>query len=152
MLAVNYDNNFMDLGADGDPVPTPPAPLPNEPPIPSVPVPASASEPTIEQQIRTRAARIRDRLKLYGLPVVLGTAVATTFTFAGAFSLARTERVWSPALMLGFATLLGGLGRYYQLYRVASQAAAAPTAPSVPTVIATGPSPAASPNALGFYY
>jgi hypothetical protein len=63
----------------------------------------------ITESIADRIIRIRARLLTIGIPVAVGTGVLTTATFAGAFGLAKTERVWAPALLLGGVVTLAAL-------------------------------------------
>jgi hypothetical protein len=60
---------------------------------------------------RARLARIRSRLLAVGIPSSVAGGLVTTLIFAGAFSVAKTERVWLPALILGGAAALSGLAR-----------------------------------------
>jgi hypothetical protein len=121
MLAfqVNGHSVMMGLGDDG---------------VPTAPVTAEA----VMQQIRDRVASIRSKLVTFGIPGAVLVGGATTLVFAGAFGAARTERVWTPALIIGGATALAGL------LGLAGAAAAANTAlpPAQPT---PAPLPAPTP-------
>jgi hypothetical protein len=63
----------------------------------------------VTESIADRIIRIRARMLTIGIPVAVGTGVLTTATFAGAFGLAKTERVWAPALLLGGVATLAAL-------------------------------------------
>ena len=72
----------------------------------------------ITESIAERVVRIRARMLAVGISAAVGTGLFTTLTFAGAFHLARTERVWAPAF------LLGGVGTMAALVSVALAAKA----------------------------
>lgn len=59
--------------------------------------------------VAERVAKIRSDMLKIGIPVALGSGVLTMVTFAGAFGLAHTERIWAPAAWLGAATAVGAL-------------------------------------------
>ena len=63
----------------------------------------------VTESIADRIIRIRARMLTVGIPVAVGTGVLTTVAFAGAFGLAKTERVWAPALLLGSVATLAAL-------------------------------------------
>jgi len=67
------------------------------------------AQATITQTVAERVAAIRQKMVAVGIPVAVGSGVVTMLTFAGAFGLARTERVWMPAIWLGALTTIGGL-------------------------------------------
>jgi len=85
----------------------------------------------ITETVAERVARIRTRMIAIGIPVAVGSGLVTMLTFAGAFRLARTERVWTPAIWLGTVATVSGLISV----TIAAQTAAAvekETAPSPP--------------------
>lgn len=64
---------------------------------------------TITQTVAERVQAIRNKMVTLGVPIAVGSGAITMLTFAAAFGLARTERVWAPALWLGAMTTVGGL-------------------------------------------
>lgn len=92
MLAfeINGHHGMMGLGGDGAPV---------------APTPAATAQPSVGARIRT----IGNRMTKYGLVSAAVTGGLSTILFASAFSAARTERVWTPALILGGASALNML-------------------------------------------
>jgi len=125
---------------------------------------ATPAQPSIatqvEQTIADRVAAIRAKMIQLGIPVAVGTGVVTMLAFAGAFGLARTERVWTPSIWLGALTTIGGLIGVATAAKATSDAATTAAATSTttattptPATTPTATSPAANPAALGrFYY
>ena len=126
MLAfqVNGHSIMMGLGDDG---------------APSAPITAEV----VMQQIRDRVASIRSKLVTFGIPGAVLVGSATTLVFAGAFGVARTERVWTPALIIGGATALAGLlglaGAAAAANAALPPAASTPAPLPMPTPVATTP-------------
>jgi hypothetical protein len=118
--------SFMGLNAEG---------------VPVAPVTATIAD---------RVAAIRARMIAIGVPVAVGSGVVTMLAFAGAFGLARTERVWTPAIWLGAVATIGGLISVAVAAKAtddaAKTAALAPTSPA-PT-IAIAPASTAAPAAF----
>lgn len=137
MLALQLQNPrmMMGLGADGQQVV------------------AAATE-----AVADRVRRIRAKMISIGIPAAVGTGAVTMLTFAGAFGLAKSERVWAPAIWLGAVTTVGALVSVALAAKVADDtakaAATTPAAPAVsPTVVATTPAPTPAPAAFyGYYY
>jgi hypothetical protein len=120
-----------------------------------------ATAPSVTQQvtqsIADRIAAIRAKMVKVGIPAAVGTGVVATFVSAGAFGLARTERVWTPSLFLGGVAVAAGLIATALAAKVAkdtatAQATAAATAPTAAP--ATAPvvdaSAVATGNGFGF--
>jgi hypothetical protein len=63
----------------------------------------------VTESVTDRVTRLRARMIAIGIPTAVGSGIFTTLTFAGAFGLARTERVWAPAFLLGGIATLAGL-------------------------------------------
>lgn len=59
--------------------------------------------------VAERVAKIRADMLKIGIPVAIGSGALTMLTFAGAFGLAHTDRIWAPAAWLGAATAIGAL-------------------------------------------
>lgn len=97
MLAMQLNGYgfSMGLGADGTPATTTPtAPAPVTPTTTTPPPPTQKEDKDLVSK---------------GITMAAISGITTTAVFAGAFGLARTERVWTPALFLGALTLLTGL-------------------------------------------
>jgi hypothetical protein len=125
MLALQFnDAGIMGLSADGQQV-----------------VAATSAA------VADRVQRIRARMISLGIPVAVGTGVFTMLTFAGAFGLARSERVWAPAAWLGAVATIAGLVSVAAAAKVTEDAAKAPTA----TVVAPAPA-AVTPVPSAFFY
>jgi len=107
----------------------------------------------VTETVATRLARIRSKLVTVGIPTALIGGGVTTLIFAGAFGLARSERVWAPALWLGGVSAVAGLISVAMaaqtVEKVAVEAAAAPLAPT-PTAAETAVV-AAQKAAYGYY-
>lgn len=59
--------------------------------------------------VAERVQRIRSKLISVGIPAAFIGGGVTTLVFAGAFGLARSERVWAPAIWLGAISTVGSL-------------------------------------------
>lgn len=126
MLAIQLnDAGIMGLGADGQQVV------------------AVATE-----AVADRVRRIRARMVSLGIPVAIGTGVFTTLTFAGAFGLAHSERVWAPAIWLGAVATVAGLVSVAVAAKATEDVAKTTAAPAPVTVTA----PAAAPTPAGYFY
>ncbi len=84
--------NLMGLAADG-----------------SSPSTATSTNTQILAAIAARATAIRQQALTAGVPAAAIAGLSVMFTAAGAFGLAKTERVWLPSLYLGALTLISGL-------------------------------------------
>lgn len=102
----------------------------------------------VTQTLAERVAAIRAKMISLGIPVAVGSGVVTMLAFAGAFGLARTERVWTPSIWLGALTTIGGLIGVATAAKATSDAAATASAAAPPATAA----PAATPAAFGRYY
>jgi hypothetical protein len=95
------------------------------------------------QSVANRVASIRERMLAIGIPAAIGTGAVTMLTFAAAFGLARTERVWIPAIWLGAVSTIGAL----------VSVAVAARATEVPPPTTPAPSAAQMPTpTASFYY
>jgi len=129
MLALQFQNgsHMMGLGANGQQV-------------------VVATTETIAD----RVARIRTRMIAIGIPAAVGSGAVTMLTFAAAFGLARTERVWVPAIWLGAVTTIGALVSVAVAAKAtedAAKSATAATTPATAAPVTPTPTPTAS-----FYY
>jgi len=89
----------------------------------------------------------KNRLVAVGVPAALVGGALTTLTFGAAFKLARTDRAWAPALLLGGITALAGLlklahcaGNYGSPDGAAMQAATPGSTMVVPISVSPAPS------------
>jgi hypothetical protein len=110
----------------------------------------------VTETIAERVRRIRAKMISIGIPAAVGTGALTMLTFAGAFGLARSERVWAPAIWLGAVTTVGALVSVALAAKVAddtAKAAATPATPAAPspTVVATTPAAPAPAAFYGYY-
>ncbi len=112
----------------------------------------------VTETIAERVRRIRAKMISIGIPAAVGTGALTMLTFAGAFGLARSERVWAPAIWLGAVTTVGALVSVALAAKVAddtAKAAATPTTTATPatspTVVATTPAAPAPAAFYGYY-
>lgn len=105
----------------------------------------------VAETVAERVARIRAKMVSVGIPASFATGIFTTLTFAGAFGLARTERVWLPSLLLGGVATLAALAST----AVAATSVNAAAAPAATTTASTAPAAAApaaaAPAAFGYY-
>ena len=124
MLALQYNGHgsMMGLGVYGMPLRD-----------------AAATANAVEQSIATRVAAIRAKMITLGIPLAVGTGAVTMLGFAGAFGLARTERVWAPAIWLGALATIGGLISVAMAAKVSSDAAADQAAAAAATTTTTTP-------------
>ena len=108
---------------------------------------------TTTDTIATRVAAIRAKMLTLGIPMAVGSGAVTMLTFAAAFGLARTERVWAPAIWLGAMTTVGALVSVAVAAKVAQDATQAMPSAPMTTAAAAAPvaTPAPTPTAFFFY-
>jgi hypothetical protein len=98
---------------------------------------ADGTAAAVTATVADRVAAIRAKMLTIGIPAAVGSGVVTMLTFAGAFGLARTERVWTPAIWLGAATAIGGLISVALAAKAASDVTSEPSETTAATNTAT---------------
>lgn len=104
-----------------------------------------ATDPSVTQQVTQsvadRIAAIRAKMVKVGIPAAVGSGVLTMFVSAGAFGLARTERVWTPSIFLGGVATLAGLVATALAAKIAKDVATEQATAPVSTTPATATAP-----------